>query len=195
MNPYQTVSEFEKAVAEFCGSKFGIATDTCTSAIFLACKYLQVGEVEIPARTYISVPAAVIHAGGSVNLVDEEWVGAYKLKPYPIWDSALRFRRGMYLGGFHCVSFQARKLLPIGRGGMILTDDEIATEWFRKARSNGRNIKVPYEEDAIDILGWDMAMTPEQGARGLQLLGAYSDRPDQRNEYTDLRRMPVFVEG
>ena len=150
--------------------------------------------VELPARTYISVPAAVVHAGGKVVFTDKEWSGIYQLKPYPIWDSALRFRQGMYAGGLHCVSFQARKLLPIGRGGMILTNDKSAAGWLRKARSNGRNISVPYEQDLIDFLGWDMAMTPEQGARGLQLLQtANPNAEDQRNDYPDLRRMPVFA--
>ena len=195
MSSYETVWEFERRVAEFCGAKHGVATDTCTNALFLSCKYMMVGAVILPARTYISVPAAIIHAGGSVKFVDYAWTGRYTLHPYPIYDSALRFRRGMYHGGLQCVSFQMRKLLPIGRGGMILTDDGEAVEWLRKARSNGRNLAVPYVKDSIGMLGWDMAMTPEQGARGLQLLETLDGNlPDQINEYPDLRRMPIFAE-
>lgn len=190
---YDVVRTFEKRVAEFCGARHAIATDSCTSAIFLACKYSNVGFVTIPARTYISVPAAIIHAGGSVSFEDRPWVGLYKLEPYPIFDCALRFKRGMYSGGFQCLSFQMKKNLPIGKGGAILTDDGEAAAWFLKARSNGRNSAVPFEEDDIDMLGWNMAMLPEQAARGLQLLEASGDGfPDQGFNYPDLRKLSVF---
>lgn len=194
MNPYEIVWEFEREVAKFAGAAHGVATDTCTNALFLCCKYWGVSAVTIPAKTYVSVPAAILHSGGKVEFVEKDWSGMYQLEPYPIWDAALRFRKGMYEGGFQCLSFQARKILPIGRGGMVLTDDDKAAEWLRKARSNGRNLKVPYSEDKLDSLGWDMAMTPEQGARGLQLL-SYADEnaEDQRLDYPDLRNMPVFA--
>lgn len=196
VNPYDSVWEFERQVAAFAGSKHGIAVDSCTSAIFLCCKAVFVTGVTIPAKTYISVPSAVVHAGGRVSFVDETWSGSYRLKPYQIWDSALRFRRGMFQetgGGMQCLSFQTKKLLPIGRGGMILTDDDAIAKWLRMARSNGRNTDVPFADDSISMLGWNMAMTPEQGSRGLDLLAAIADNlPDQQQEYPDLRKMPVF---
>lgn len=193
MSAYSSVREFEERVSQFAGSRFAVATDSCSSAIFLACRYLSVGRVTIPARTYISVPASITHAGGIVEFRDISWSGSYRLEPYNIFDSALRFKRGMYRGGFECLSFQARKLLPIGRGGMILTDNEEAASWFTKARSCGRNIAVPYEEDDIDMLGWNMSMSPEQGSRGLQLLDACGDGfPDQVGKYPDLRRLSIF---
>lgn len=191
-NAYKVVWEFEERVADFAGSKYGVATDSCTSALFLCCKYLRVGEVTLPARTYISAAFSVLHAGGSVRFEDFAWSGLYQLRPYQIWDSALRFRRGMYQGGFQCLSFQMKKLLPIGRGGMILTDDSEAVEWLRKARSNGRNAAVPNSEDKIDAIGWNMAMIPEQASRGLQLLEGIGDLPDKIQHYPDLREMPVF---
>ena len=190
---YEVVWEFERRVASFAGAKHGVATDSCSSALFLACKYEQVGEVTLPSRTYISVPAAVVHAGGRIKFRGIHWVGVYQLYPYSIWDGAMRFKRGMYAGGLHCVSFQSRKHIPIGKGGMVLTDDSNAASWLRRARSNGRDTSVPYSEDAITMLGWNMAMTPEQAARGLQLLESYSDRPDIEDvNYPDLRHMPVF---
>lgn len=190
---YDIVAEFEKRVAIFTGAPHAVATDSCTSAIFLCCKYLNVGEVTIPARTYISVPAAVIHAGGLVQFEDVEWSGSYQLKPYPIYDSALRLRSGMYRGGFECLSFQAKKVLAIGKGGMILTEDRAAAKWLTKMRSNGRDITVPYSEDRIEELGWNFHMTPEQAARGIQLLDCLRDGPDLVQDYPDLRDMPAFA--
>ena len=193
MNAFDIVTEFERKVAAFAGSRYGVAVDSCTSALFLACKYLNVKEATIPARTYISVPAAIIHAGGSVRFEDIAWSGAYELKPYPIVDSAKRFRASMYKDGFHCVSFHAKKLLPIGRGGMILTDDVKAAQWYRQARHDGREGGKAFMDERIEFLGWNCYMTPEQAARGLHLLeGLRLDLPDLYDPYPDLREMPVF---
>ena len=125
-NPFQIVSEFEKMIAEYAGSKYAVAVESCSAAIFLCCEYLKVNEVEIPRFTYPSVPCGIIHAGGRVKFRDEDWVGVYELKPYKIFDGALRFKRNMYKGGYHCLSFHTKKHIGIGRGGMILTDSKRA---------------------------------------------------------------------
>ena len=181
-------------MAAFSGAKHGIAVASCTDALFLSCKYLKVEEVMLPARTYISVPMAVIHAGGKVIFEDFEWSGAYRLEPELIWDSAKRMRRGMYHGGLYCLSFHLKKLLGIGRGGMVLTDDGDAVRWLRKARLDGRNGDIPFMQDKVDMMGWNCYMTPDQAARGLQLLEALrsDDLPDLYDPYPDLRKMPVF---
>ena len=50
----------------------------------------------------------------------------------------------MYIkGSFMCLSFHVKKLLPIGKGGMILCDDREAVNWFKQARYEGRSEK-PY---------------------------------------------------
>jgi dTDP-4-amino-4,6-dideoxygalactose transaminase len=192
MNAYGVVGEFEKRVAEFAGARYGIAVDCCTSGILLCCAYLEVEEVICPARTYISVPMAVIHSGGKVRFEDFDWRGVYQLKPYPIFDGAKRFRRAMYRGGYHCLSFHLKKHIPIGRGGMILTDDEEAADWFRKARYDGREGK-PYDQEKVSMMGYHCYMTPEQAARGLALMDVMNpDLPDLTEDYPDLRQMPVF---
>lgn len=193
MSAYSPVAEFEKRMAEWAGARYGVATDSCSSALFLCCKRLSVQEVTLPTKTYISVPFAVLNAGGAVRFEEVEWSGVYQLKPYPIFDGALRMKRGMYQGGLHCLSFQMRKHLPIGKAGMILLDNEQEAEWYRCARSNGRNLKVPYSEDRISMVGWNFSMTPEQASRGLHLLETLEDKDDQRIEYQDLRQMPVFA--
>lgn len=195
MNAFSVVGQFEDAVAKFAGSKYAVAVNTGTSAIFLALKYLQTGDwrrdpVLVPARTFVSVPMAVIHAGMKLELVDFEWHGVYRLDPHPVVDGALRFRKGMYEGGLHCLSFHARKHLNIGEGGMVLTDDARAAEWLKKARYSGRGGSFSVEE--IDMLGWQMYMTPEKAARGLHLLEYIEDEPDQEVVYPDLRKAKVF---
>jgi len=175
MNPYNAVAEFEQVIAAWAGSKYAVAVESCTAALFLSCVYAKVGEVTIPARTYPGVPCSIIHAGGKVKFEDKPWDGIYQLKPYEIWDGALRFKQGMYKGGFHCLSFHMKKLLPIGRGGMILTDDREAYNWFKRARFDGRR-EVPLEDDSFDMLGWNMYITPEQAIRGLQLFSTIDQK-------------------
>lgn len=192
-NAFGVVDEFERRVAEFAGARYGVAVDCGTNALFLSMKLLNVGTVTVPARTYVSVPMAVIHAGGKVVFEDFDWSGVYQLAPYPIYDGAKRFRRGMYQGGLHCLSFHTKKILNIGRGGMILTDDADAVRWLKRARYDGREEKH-YGAGEISSLGWHMYMMPDQAARGLSLLDALlrDDMPDQEEDYPDLRSMPVF---
>lgn len=190
---FEVVERFESAVADFAGARHAVAVDCCSHAIFLCCKLLEVGRVILPARTYISVANYVIHAGGTVEFEDYDWTGVYQLKPYPIIDGAKRFRRGMYEGGLHCLSFHAKKHIPIGRGGMILTDNADDAAWLRRARYDGREGK-PYAQERITVTGWHMYMTPAQAARGLELLGNMPSPypPDLTEDYPDLREMPVF---
>jgi dTDP-4-amino-4,6-dideoxygalactose transaminase len=162
-------------IAEWSGAKYGVAVESGTAALFLSCVYSKVDRVYIPRYTYPSVPCSIIHAGGRVCFDDREWSGAYELIPYPIWDGALRFKPGMYEGGLHCLSFHMKKHLPIGRGGMILTDDKDAYEWLKRARFDGRR-EVPLQDDNFDMLGWNMYMEPAHAARGIQLFSTIDQK-------------------
>lgn len=197
MNAFAVVEAFEAALAEYAGAKFAVATNTGTSAIFLSLAYefQQKGALEIicPARTFVSVPMAILHAGHKLALVDFQWQGTYRLAPSAVIDGALCFHRDMYHGGLHCLSFHARKLLNIGEGGAVLTDDVRAAEWLRRARYSGRSAANGYRIDAINMLAWQVYMTPEKAARGLHLMEYIADDlPDQVIEYIDLREAPLL---
>jgi dTDP-4-amino-4,6-dideoxygalactose transaminase len=191
------IRQFEETIAEYAGAPYGVAVESCSAALFLSCLYLEVREVTIPKKTYFSVPCGIIHAGGEVKFSDEEWSGAYQLKPYPIWDSAVRFRKNMYIpGSLYCLSFQTSKHLPIGRGGMILADDGLAVECLRRLRFDGRD-EIPKEQDEVKIIGWNMYMTAEQAARGLDLfywrVFGKPDMPDIKQNYMDLSKVSAYV--
>tara|TARA_B100000131_G_C18020279_1_gene574257 strand:- start:370 stop:990 length:621 start_codon:yes stop_codon:yes gene_type:complete len=194
-NPYKIVKMFEETVADYCGSKYAVSVNSCTNAILLCCEYLNVNAVTIPSKTYLSVPQSIIHAGGTVKFRDYKWKGAYQLEPYPIWDAAKRFTSGMYIpNSYMCLSFHIKKHLKIGKGGMILTDDKDAVEWFKKGRYEGRS-ELSYREDNIDISGWNAYMTPEQAARGLMLMQNYPEHNEdlpEYPEYRDLREFDLF---
>lgn len=181
---------FESKLAEFSGSKFAILTDCCTNAIFLSLSYLVWSgklvagtEVEIPNQTYISIPHAVQHAGLVPRLVNREWAGVYEIGRTGVIDGAGRFTEGMFEtpDKYHCLSFQIKKRLPIGRGGVVLTDDPVAAQWIRRASYDGRDLSLPYDDPShASGPGWHMYMTPEDAARGIILM----DQIDKQNEDT-----------
>jgi len=77
---------------------------------------------------------------------------------------------------------------------MILTDSKHAVEWLKKARYEGRSEKN-YHEDNIEMLGWNMYMTPQQAAHGLALMQNYPEHVKdlgENNGYRDLSKFPVF---
>lgn len=197
------VDIFEKKMAEYAGSRYAVSVDNCTNALFLCLKFLKAeGSISIPARTWISVPNTILNAGCKVTFDNRDWSGMYQLKPYPIYDGAVRMKRGMYKKEtLHCLSFHIRKHIPIGKGGMILTDDKKAYDWLRTVRYVGRtmsddgvNYKM-YSDDEIKERGWNMYMTPEQAARGLELLEKIADdNPDQESSGSckDLSLLNIF---
>ena len=199
-HPFKVVSMFEENMAEFTGAPYAVAVDSCTNALQLACEFADVAfwdnPVSIPCRTYLSVPQAIMNAGGEVKCREEKWQGIYELKPYGIYDSAKRLKRDMYIpGSMMCLSFHYKKAIPIGKGGMILLDNPEAVEWLKQKRYEGRTPGLSYHEDDITMLGYNMYMTPEQAARGMTLLSNHPDDfPDQIEspDYRDLRTFTLF---
>jgi dTDP-4-amino-4,6-dideoxygalactose transaminase len=198
-NPYKIVRQFEEEIAAYTGAPYAVSVDSCTNALFLICKYLNVKEVTIPSKTYLSVPHSIIHSGAEV-VFDKKpktnhWQGIYQLKPYPVYDAAKRLTSDMYIkSSYMALSFHIKKQLPIGKGGMILTDNEEAVEWFKKARYEGRSEKF-YKEDDITFCGWNMYMTPQQASTGLALLQNYPKHNkdlEEINGYRDLTEFTVF---
>lgn len=200
MNPYEVVSELESRISEWAGSKYAVAVESGSAALFLSvmwrkeCGYS--GNVKIPKHTYPSVPCSLIHAGFKVVFEDKEWEGEYQLHPLGIWDSALRFKKGMYHGGLQCISGHIKKRLNVGRMGMILLDDKDAYEWLKRARFDGRN-PVPLLEDDFTQLGWNVYLSPPDAARAIQIFETIRNKelPDllvSEQGYADLSKFPIY---
>ena len=196
---FDVVRQFEREIAIYTGARFAVAVNSCTMALRLAIEWwkLSTGHacVCMPSHTYPSVPMQAYHAGLKIEWWHESWRGVYRMAPSYIWDCAKRFTSGMYVpGSVQCVSFHARKLLPIGQGGAILHDDELADSWYRRARFDGRAEGVPTKDDVYTFAGWHCYMLPEQAARGLHLMTWYpmhvQDQP--MDDYPDMSKAPLF---
>ena len=201
-DPRDVIDMFEKKVAKFAGSKYAVAIDCCSHGMFLSLKYLQsIGELDketalmIPKMTYISSPMQIIHAGNKVAFEDLEWSGIYQLKGCRVWDGAVRWNKDMYIGNdaLQVVSFQLKKRVPIGKGGIILTDSEEAYRWLKLASYDGRDLNTPYtSEEHVQILGYHMYMTPEDAARGIILIDQtpeYNKDTGDHTTYVDVEKI------
>jgi dTDP-4-amino-4,6-dideoxygalactose transaminase len=171
-DPWNVVELFEKTIASYTGAKYAISTDCCSHAIFLSLKILnsKETEIEIPERTYISVPSSINLAGYKFKFVEKNWQNYYFLEPLKIIDSATHFAEDMYVDDtLMCISFHYKKILPLGRGGMILTDSEERYNKLKKMRYDGRDMSVMYSDDDFDLMGYHMYMTPEIASYGMHL--------------------------
>ena len=203
MDAYQVVRDFEKALSDYTGAPFVVVVDSCSNALRICLEYCYThaykGEyicniITIPNRTYPSVPCAIKQTGFKVEFEDLRWTGAYQLKPYPIWDCAKRLRRGMYeKGQVQCISFHGKKHLPIGRGGAILTDSNVLAETARWMRFDGRPEGESLATCKLKGVGFNCYMTPEQAARGLELLQFAKDEyPEAYEAYQDLSQYGFY---
>ena len=123
---FESVGEFERQIAQYFGSPYAVAVDCCTHAVELCMRYQNVKHFSVPKRTYISIP----FLGNKLNIDfdwrDEEWQDYYYIGGTNIIDAAVLWKEDSYISNtFMCLSFQYRKHLSLGRGGMILTDNKI----------------------------------------------------------------------
>ena len=194
---YKITEEFESKLAEYTGTKYVVALDNMSNALFLALYYeknisktISGDTITIPNRTYPSVPCEIIHAGLKVEweMVEGRTItGAYQLKGSNVWDSALSFTADMYKPNTHmCISFTGPyKHFKLSKGGAILTDSHDAYLWFKRARYSGRR-ECSYHDDNLDMLGWNFYMMPELAARGVLLMGQFYNLDGSKKQNQDL---------
>ncbi|MEO1731347.1 MAG: UDP-4-amino-4,6-dideoxy-N-acetyl-beta-L-altrosamine transaminase [Pseudomonadota bacterium] len=67
------VPAFEAAVAEYCGARFGVAANSATSALHIACMALKVGPGDLvwtSPLTFVASSNAALYCGAKVDFVD-----------------------------------------------------------------------------------------------------------------------------
>ena len=193
---FDAVASFEKQISSFFGSSHAIAVDCCTHALELCLRYQNTKTFSTPKRTYLSVPFLAEKLNIEHQWRDEEWKDYYYLGTTNIIDAAVLWKKDSYIPKtFMCLSFQFRKHLSLGRGGMILTDDKKAAKDLKKMSYDGRLPMVPWREQNITTMGYHYYMTPETAQLGLEKLPeAIMQEPKQwlASDYPDLTDMDVF---
>ena len=195
---FEVVKEFENKLAEFFGSPYAVATDCCTHGIELCLRYQNLSYINVPKRTYISIPFLAKKLGISLEWRDEDWQDYYVINKHfkPIYDAAVLWKKDSYIpGSFMCISFQFQKHLSLGRGGVILCDNQTDYMNLKKMSYDGRHPDIPWREQDIETFGYHYYMTPETAQNGLDKIEeAIKTKPRQWvvTDWPDLSKMKVF---
>lgn len=192
---FESVKKLENKIANFFGSPYAVAVDSCTHGVELCLRLLDSNKISVPARTYISIPFLSDKLGLELEWREENWKDYYHLTEKVI-DAAVLWKRNSYVSGtLMSLSFQFQKHLSLGRGGMILTDNEKQAHELKKMSYDGRLPDIPWREQNISSIGYHYYMTPETAQLGLDKLQQAIDTPPrvwQISDWPDLRLMDVF---
>lgn len=193
---FKIINQFENSIANFFGAPYAVSTDCCTHAIELCLLYTDAKILSIPTHTYLSVPMTAKKLNLDWSWKEEKWSNYYQITD-KIYDAAVLWKKDSYIPNtFMCISFQYRKHLSLGRGGVILTDNETAYNDLIKLGYDGRTRDKPWAEQSISSFGYHYYMTPETAKIGLEKLPeAISATPKiwSWNDYPNLRSMPIFM--
>lgn len=192
---FEVVKTFEDNVADFFGAPHAVAVDCCTHGVELSLRYTNATKMLVPKRTYLSIPFLAEKLNIEREWKDENWVNYYYLTNNVI-DAAVLWKRNSYIPNtYMSVSFQFQKHLNLGRGGIILLDNEEAALQLKKMSYDGRLPNIPWRDQNINTVGYHYYMTPETAELGLEKLAdAINKEPKQWvvTDWVDLTKMDVF---
>jgi dTDP-4-amino-4,6-dideoxygalactose transaminase len=192
---FEVINEFEKSVANFFGSKYAVAVDSCTHGIELCLRLTNSKKITVPKNTYLSIPFLSNKLNIELIWKDEDWVNYYYLTD-KIIDAAVLWEKNSYVPNtMMSVSFQYQKHLSLGRGGMILLDNEDDALQLKKMSYDGRLPNIPWREQNINTFGYHYYMTPETAKLGLEKIEqAINTEPKKWtvNDWPDLTKMDIF---
>jgi dTDP-4-amino-4,6-dideoxygalactose transaminase len=193
-----TVTEFEKKISDFYNSPYSVAVDSCTHGIELCLRLTKTNKINVPVRTYLSVPMLSEKLGIEMTWRDEPWEDYYTLNygDRRIIDAAVLWKKDSYIPNtFMCISFQYQKHLSLGRGGMILLDNEQDAIQLKKMSYDGRLPNIPWREQNIETMGYHYYMTPETAQLGLDKLSEAINKEPKKwlyEDWPDLTKMNIF---
>jgi hypothetical protein len=193
---WQVIDHFERLIADFFGSTYAVATDSCTHGLELVLRSGQYPTpFRVPRHTYMSVPMMLDKLNINYDLQHIQWVDRYDLTNGVVDAATTWLPKSYRPGSCMVISFQFKKHLPIGRGGMILLDDEQRYHRLQRMVRDGRDPKLLQSQDDVFELGYHYYMTPEDAARGILLFHHNKDLPHRTwswQDYRDLTEMHYF---
>jgi len=194
---FDVIEKFEKQIADFFGSPYAVAVDCCTHGLELCLRLENSKKIIVPKHTYLSVPMLANKLNIELQWKDENWQDYYFITD-KIIDAAVLWKKNSYISGtYMCVSFQFKKHLSLGRGGIILLDNKEVAKKLKKMSYDGRIPNIPWGEQNIDSMGFHYYMTPEIAELGIKKLpNAIKETPKQwvLNDWPDLTKM-IFFRG
>jgi len=193
---FNLVNNFETKIAEFYNAPYAVATDCCTHAIELCLKLQQIKEASCPTHTYLSIPMTFEKINLEWSWEEIKWKDYYYIGKTNIIDAAVFWKENSYIAGtMMCLSFQYRKHLSLGRGGMILLDNKQDYNTLIQMSYDGRDRNIPWIQQSIFTLGYHYYMTPETAQLGLEKLPdaiRTNAKEWTYKDYINLSMLPVF---
>lgn len=190
---FSSVEKFQDIIKEFYNARYAIAVDSCTHGIELCLRLTKPLFVTCPKQTYVSIPMTFKKLELEFTFTDDKWQDKYTIGNTNIVDSAVYFRENSYISGTYMVlSFQYKKHLSLGRGGMILLDDKNDSIVLKKMSYDGRLPDVPWREQNIDTMGYHYYMTPETADLGIEKFIQAKNTVVTRQSYLDYPDVSKF---
>jgi len=195
---FEVVTTFENKISEFFGAPYAVAVDSCTHGLELCLRHTNETKINVPKRTYLSVPFLAEKIGLEREWRDDNWEKYYTINygDKRIIDAAVLWEKNSYIPNtFMCISFQYQKHLSLGRGGIILMDNESDYISLKKMSYDGRLPNIPWRDQDIDTVGFHYYMTPETAQLGLNKLQTAIDTPPRQwvvTDWPDLTEMQIF---
>ena len=192
---FNSISKFEKELAEYTGAPYAVMTDCCTHAIELCLRLDIPKQVSFTPYTYLSIPMLMHKLGIEYKYLEEKWTREYRFHGTNIWDSARRLEKNMFQPRqMQCLSFGWDKPLQIGRGGAIILDNKDAYQKLIEMRYDGRDLtRVPWQEQRVFRVGYHYRPTVEEAEKGLielKKIQVTNPRPKYK-QYPDLRTIEI----
>jgi hypothetical protein len=122
------------------------------------------------------------------------WLGEYRFKETPVWDSARMLRPSMYrTGQYQCLSFGPGKPLDNTRGGAILLDNAEHYKRLKQMANDGRDLSFARWQDQETFeQGYHYMMRIEEAESAMTKLQAYQERGQfapEHKPYPDCREL------
>lgn len=153
------IRRFEEAFADRVGVKHALSTSSCTGALHLALKALEIGpghEVLVPESTWVATASAVTYVGATPVMVDVE-PETWCMDPDQAEASITPRTRAMIPVHLYGQPANMNRLVPLARSrGLAIIEDA--------APALGATIQTPEGERPVGSLG-DIACFSFQGAK------------------------------
>jgi dTDP-4-amino-4,6-dideoxygalactose transaminase len=193
---FEKFKEFEQALSEYTGAPYVVLTDCCTHAVELCLRLQKVSIVNLPYRSYLSIPMTMHKLNIDYRYDKVEWTYEYKIGLTNLWDSARGFDKDMYRAGqFQCLSFGHSKRLEIGHGGAILTNNKRDAKELRKMSYDGRDLSIaPWQDQKTFRVGYHYKPSIEDCEKGMYMLAnnQLKTKQSQLVNYPDLTKIEII---
>ena len=151
---FEVIADFEKEVAKFFGAPYAVAVDCCTHGLELCLRMKDAQKITVPKHTYLSVPMLAEKLDLEIEWTGDKWQDYYYMTA-DIVDAAVYWQAGSYIPGtYMCVSFQFRKHLSLGRGGIILFDNKEDYDTLKRMSYDGRSPDESWSVQNIQTIGY-----------------------------------------